>query len=241
MRDGKADAAIAVSAEPPPEVESLLREGRARLFNFDQHDAYTQILPYLTSVTLPAGSLDLALDLPPAQTALLATSTRLLIRDDFPTALIEPVLEAARRVHNGRSRFSPPGTFPNGRDLEYPLSEGAQNYFERGSSFLSRIMPFQAAVWVHRIWLIVLPLLTLAIPVFRFAPPAYDWQVRRRIYRWYREIAVIERESDLDREEALKRLGAIQAKVAHVRVPPSYADRLYVLRGHIEDAMRRRG
>jgi len=35
-------------------------------------------------------------------------------------------------------------------------------------------------------------LASLTLPLMRFAPPVYHWQVRRRIYRWYGNLRAIE-------------------------------------------------
>jgi phytoene/squalene synthetase len=91
-------------------------------------------------------------------------------------------------------------------------------------------------VLLDRLKILVLPFLVL-IPLFRVAPPLYNWRIRSRIYRWYaavREIdAVIEQEDAREAEAAMKRLNEIEKDVAFVSVPLSYTGELYQLRLHI--------
>ena len=85
----------------------------------------------------------------------------------------------------------------------------------------------------------LLPLLTLLIPLFRIVPPTYRWRVRSRIYRWYAELqAIDDRLAGLGTLEEVGRtlaeLDRIENEVMRVSVPLSYADSLYHLRLHID-------
>ena len=85
----------------------------------------------------------------------------------------------------------------------------------------------------------LLPLLAIALPLFRFMPVLYEWRVRSRIYRWYRELRPLERRlrEGLDPREAaraLERLESIERALAGLSVPLAYADGLYQLRLHID-------
>jgi hypothetical protein len=84
----------------------------------------------------------------------------------------------------------------------------------------------------------LIPLLTLLLPLFKVMPPTYRWQVRKKIYRWYRELRELdvtapERLSAADRGILLQRLDRIETDVREVSVPLSYTDELYDLRLHI--------
>ena len=89
---------------------------------------------------------------------------------------------------------------------------------------------------------IISAVLTLLIPLLKVAPPAYRWQVRRRIYRWYQDLRnfedALERARGTGDEEAwnegLSELKRLQKEVGQVVVPLSYTDDLYHLRLHIE-------
>jgi hypothetical protein len=84
----------------------------------------------------------------------------------------------------------------------------------------------------------LVPLLTLLLPLFKIMPPTYRWRVRKKIYRWYRELRALdidhpERESAETLRDLLGKLEAIEEEVRKVRVPLSYGDELYDLRLHI--------
>jgi len=61
--------------------------------------------------------------------------------------------------------------------------------------------------------------------------------VRSRIFRWYRNLRLIEAELDegeRPRDELAASLDKLESRVASIRVPLAYADELYSLRQHIE-------
>jgi hypothetical protein len=190
-------------------------------------------------VTLPRGGLDLVRDIPPRPLRLLAPVAQLVTRDDINPALADALLDAARRVHSNGTIFDRPGTFPSREFLELPLNAEAERYFRSGPSLARRYLPFWAASIVERALILVLPLLTLAIPLIKFAPAIYDWQVSGRILKWYRHLRAIELEARENltperRHVLIMRLDAIEHQVADTTVPSGYAQRLYDLRGHIE-------
>ncbi len=59
-----------------------------------------------------------------------------------------------------------------------------------------------------------------------------------RIYRWYRELLALERDmmkraAPGEKEALLERIDHIETEVNKMKVPASFADQFYVLRGHI--------
>lgn len=60
-----------------------------------------------------------------------------------------------------------------------------------------------------------------------------------RIYRWYRALMVLEKNIDSpeiknQNEELLRKLEEIERAVNKMKVPISFAEQFYVLRGHID-------
>jgi hypothetical protein len=79
----------------------------------------------------------------------------------------------------------------------------------------------------------------LLIPLMRVLPPIYRWQVRSRIYRWYRAVRDAEIEASMDQgtaaiEAALAKLEEVEHDVRELPVPLAYNDELYQLRQHIQ-------
>lgn len=234
---GEIDAAFFVTANVRP-LMPLIDAPDLRLLNFVHADAYKLRFMNLASVTLPAAAIDLDGEVPPEDLTLLAPVASLVARDDLHPALTDLLLRAADEIHRPRALFNRPNEFPSANFIDYPLDSNARRYLASGPSFLRRYLPFRVAAMVERLWVMVLPLLTLAIPLARFAPPAYSWQVRRRIYRWYKHLRRIERRSDRAADAEARRallgeLEELQQRVGEVKVPLSYAEDLYHLRLHI--------
>jgi TRAP transporter TAXI family solute receptor len=236
---GKVDAAFFVASVQSPLVQKLLHRQDIKLMSFARADAYTRLYHSLSTITLPEGAIDLQENIPPHDIMLLAATTNLVARDDFHPALVDLLLQAAGKVHGDGSLFDQPGYFPNDRNLEFPLNDDARRYFKHGPPFLQRYLPFWTANLIDRMKIMLIPLLTLLIPLFKIMPPTYRWQARKKVYRWYREL------KDLDVEHpeqltadalhtSIRMLDAIEEEVRKVNIPLSYSDELYNLRLHID-------
>jgi hypothetical protein len=244
LLDGSIDAAFLVASPAAPVVEGLLHRQDIRLLSFARAAAYAQTHHYLSTVTLPEGIIDLQANIPVQDTALLAPTANLAARTDIHPALVSLLLQIASEVHRDGSLFSRPGEFPNAQHLEFPLDPTAARFYRHGPPLLQRFLPFWTADLIDRMKVMLVPLLTLLVPLAKVMPPMYRWQVRKKIYRWYRLL----RELDIDhngqldgkrRDELLRRLQSIEDEVHKVTVPLSYSDELYNLRLHI-DMVRRR-
>lgn len=236
---GQVDAAFFVTGRPRPLLTPLFQARGIHLVALDFAEAYTFRHPFLTRVTLPAGVINLDPPVPVQDVPLLAPAAALVARDGLHPALIDLLLGAAKEVHRPRQLFAPRGEFPSAAHLDLPLDRQAQRYLEGGPSFLRRYLPFQVAGFVERLWVLALPLVTLAIPLMRIAPPTYRWQVRRKIYRWYKHLRRLEddmwRARDAkSRAQMVEHLDRLQRDVGKLKVPLSYAEQLYHLRLHIE-------
>jgi hypothetical protein len=80
--------------------------------------------------------------------------------------------------------------------------------------------------------------LTLVYPLFKLIPPTYDWRMRSRINRWYKDLQAIEeqieaRDPKADVSSQLGELDRLEANVGRLSVPLAYANPLYTLRSHI--------
>jgi uncharacterized protein len=238
LRDGAVDAAFFVTAANRAVIHALLAAPGLRLFAIDRSAAISLQHRFLSRLMLPEGAVDLAADLPPADTFLLAPAANLVVRDDFHPALSELILNFARQIHGEPGLFEEAGAFPSRKYLEFPISEQARRFFESGPSFLQRYLPFWAANLIDRLKIMLLPLVTLAYPIFKIVPPAYAWRMRSRIDRWYKELQAIERKlgdgaSRTEIAASVAELDRIERTLQSFSVPASYANPLYTLRLHI--------
>lgn len=238
LREDAADAAFFVASPRSPLIQELLHDRTIRLMSFTRAAAYTDLNHALAAVTLPEGVIDLQANIPPQDVALLASTANLIARNDFHPALVSLLLQAATRVHGGGGLFEKPGEFPNARHVDFPLNGDARRFYRHGPPFLQRYLPFWTANLVDRMMIMLVPLLTILVPLVKVMPPTYRWQVRRKIYRWYHELHAIDiqhpdQASAAELAELLQRLDVIEEEVRKVKVPLSYSDELYNLRLHI--------
>ena len=233
------DAAFFVTARPLPLLEPLVATTDVRLFGFERAEAYARRYRYLSRLTLPEGVIDFAANRPARDVALVAPAASIVARKELHPAIVDLFVLAALEVHRGGDTWSPPGQFPSQNHLDFPASEEAGRFLRAGPSFLQRHLPFWAAAAVQRFTLLLIPLVTLALPLFRFGPSAYSWQVRRRVYRHYRDLAAIEARARVatdptEWETILQDLDRLDGQLRRIKVPPSYADSLYHLRQHLD-------
>lgn len=239
LRKNELDAVFVVGPTQSSLVWSLLYTPGVRLMSLTHAEAYTRRFPYLARLVLPRGAIDLTQDIPPHDIQLVSPMATLLVREDMHPALIDLLMQAASEVHGAPGVFQKPGEFPRAGHGEFPLSKEAERYYKSGRPFLQRYLPFWAATLIDRMVVMLVPLLAVLIPLFKFAPQVYGWRVRSRIYRRYGELKFLENEVNENpglhsRAEWLRKLDAIEADASGIRTPLTFSDMLYTLRGHID-------
>jgi TRAP transporter TAXI family solute receptor len=237
LLEGKLDALFLVAAPEAPFVQMLLNTPGVRLFETVHAEAYARRYRYISPVVLPRGVAHLSADVPPHDLQLIATTTSLVAREDIHPALIQLLVQAASRIHGAPGWISRAGEFPRAAGNEFALSPVAERYYRNGPPLLQRYMPFWLANLVDRMWVALFAIVTVLIPLSRMVPPLYRFRVRSKIFRWYRNLRVIEAEleaNDRPREALLESLDKLEARVTAISVPLGYATELYALRQHID-------
>jgi TRAP transporter TAXI family solute receptor len=233
---GDIDAAFMVAAWETPAVRRLLASSAVELVSFPRADAYVSLLPFLAKLTVPAGVGDLATNRPPADVEVLALKASLVVRKDLDSALRYLLLDAAAQIHSAPGIFQKAGQFPAPEQVDLPLSDDAQQFFKSGLPLLQRSLPFWLAVLVGKALFVLIPVVGILYPLARFAPALFAWSMRRRIFRFYGELKLIELELESgrgDRGAMVERLDRLEQRVNQLRVPTMYAQFLYVLRSHV--------
>jgi TRAP-type uncharacterized transport system substrate-binding protein len=233
---GQLDAAALVSAPESPMVQMLMQTPGVRLYEFAQPEAYARRYRYLNAVTLPRGVVDIPRNVPPHDMDMLAATCSLVAREDLHPALAQLFVQAASRIHSKGGWISRPGQFPTAQGSEFPLAREAERYYRNGPPLLQRYLPFWLANLVDRMWVALFSIVAVLIPLARVVPPLYEFRIRSRIFRWYRNLRQIENDlaqGKAPHAELLERLNSLDTKVEFIAVPLSYADELYSLRGHI--------
>lgn len=248
LAQGTIDAAFFVASPMSPFIRSLLEQPAIEFVNFDRAAAYGRLFSFLTPVTLAEGVLDLERNIPRQDTTLLAVSANLAASRNLHPGLIPALLDAVTKVHRYGGVLEQRRQFPSVDFVDLPLNEDARRYIASGPSFLFRWLPYGWAVLLDRLKILILPFLALLIPLFRIAPPLYNWRIRSKIYRWYavvREIDLTVHKNDkgIDAQSLLNRITELEREVASVSVPLSYTGELYNLRLHIgflQDELKKR-
>ena len=238
FQKGEIDVAFAVGPTQSSLIWSLLYTPGIRLISLSHAEAYTRRFPYLAHLVLPRWAIDLTQEIPPQDTHLISPMATLLVREETHPALIDLLMQAASEVHGETGAFQKPHEFPRPGHSEFPLSKEAERFYKSGKPFLQRFLPFWAATLIDRLVVMIVPLLAVLIPLFKFAPQIYGWRVRSRIYRRYGELKYLEAEvaenpGRHSREEWLERLDRIEQDASRIRTPLTFSDMLYTLRAHI--------
>ena len=237
LLDGKLDAIVLVSAPEAPYVQMLLQTPGIRLFEFANAEAYARRYRCISPGILPRGVAQLALDVPNHDLQLIAATTSLVAREDTHPAIIELFVQAAARIHSGPGWIARAGQFPSPAQNEFALAKDAERFYRTGPPLLQRYLPFWLANLIDRMWVALFSIVAVLIPISRMVPPLYRFRVRSRIFRWYRNLRVIENEledHERSRDELLAALDKLETHVASITVPLAYADELYALRQHID-------
>jgi len=236
LLEGNLDAAVLVSAPESQMVQMLLQTPGMKLYEFVQAERYARRYPFLIPVSLPRGVVDLARDVPPREVPLIATTTSLLAREDIHPALVQLFVQAASRIHSGPGWIARAGSFPNAQHGEFDLAKDAARYYQSGPPVLQRYLPFWLANLIDRMWVALFSIIAVLIPLSRLLPPLYEFRIRSRVFRWYRNLQQIEtdhEQGDGTAPELLAALDKLESRVSGIAVPLSYADELYALRTHI--------
>ena len=234
---GEIDAAAIAATWDSDGVRRLLASSEVNLFGSPRADAYVALYPDLTKLVVPQGVGNLATNRPSADVNLVASEASLIVRKDLHPAIKSLLLEAATEVHSAGGLFQRRGQFPAPERVDLPISTDARQFYRSGPPFLQRYLPYGWAVLVSRILVLLIPIVGVAYPLLRSAPALYAWNMRRRIFRLYGELKLIEIEHEArggqTDNELRARLQRLEDRANHLYVPFAFAPFLYQLRYHI--------
>ncbi len=238
LKAGDVDAALFVGGAQTPAIQRALRDPAIKLMSLSDAAAYPRRFPYLTQLALPAGTIDLAINVPDREVEMIGTKAMLAARDNFHPALINLLIDAARDIHGEQGYFEASGEFPGTTPVDLRVSPYADQHKRFGSTFLYRYLPFWVATWLERAIIVVVPLIVVLVPVMSYLPGFMRWRVRSRIYRWYGELALLERDVATRKDAPpigkwLQDLDRIKLAVEGLKTPAMYASEAYTLREHI--------
>ena len=258
---GEVDVAFVIAPPELERVQRLLRVPDILLMDFSEvADSYANRFPYLTKIVMHEGAVEFAPPLPTANITLLTTQAAFVVhKDTHPaiTAVLTNLIQTNPKTGFDKDGepilFYKSGEFPNGKDPEFGVPpESAHSYRSGEMPVLLRTIapinrrlgiPFSISAFVYQhgtqMLLLLIPILSILLPLIRFLPMIYAWNIKRRLIFWYEKLKALE--AGLDRDpsrahlrEQVRELDLIDGAVRRIRVPSHASDQLYDLRGHIE-------
>ena len=238
LRRGDVDVMFYVGGVDTPFVRDALNDPALKLMSLPRAEAYAHRWPHISRLTLSEGTIDLERNVPQQQVSLIGTKAMLAARDGLHPAIINLLVDAAREIHAEQDEFKAAGEFPNTAPIDLRVSLHADNYRRYGASAFYNYLPFWVAAFLERAIILLVPMLVVLLPLLSYIPKFIRWRMRSRIYRWYGELALIERDvgsgQDLPPiDQWLRDLDRIEHAVEGVRTPACYASEAYTLRDHI--------
>lgn len=236
---GKIDAMAIVDGFDSPAIQNLLAHPELHIFDFAYADAYVKRMPYLETVTIPRGSLNLIKLDPPHDIHMIASTVTLLVEKTMHPAIQQLFLLAADRTSQDvEGFFGRTEQFPAYIDKSIPLSEVAQRYYDKGAPWLTGLLPFWAVSYIDRMWLLVLGLFAIVLPLFRLVPNYRLFRSRQLISDAYDELKLIEERmyaaTSIEQLRYLsERLEALDDELGDVWVSSDETNRFFTMKSAI--------
>jgi uncharacterized protein len=236
LLEGKVDAAFYVGSPSVKAIRELATSPEIQLADFERAQAYARYHSSLSHVTLYAGMLDLSQDIPAQDKQLLASAATLVVTEDFHYALVTIFLQTARDIHQQAGAFQSYGEFPSPRLVSLPLVPEAEQFYRSGPSFFFRHLPFFWAATVDRLLILLLPFLTLLLPLIRFAPPFYGWLLKRQLLKKQEVLQKVEiNEDKWSQEVRLEKLRELKSQLPDLKqLPPAYQNDVFLMQLRLE-------
>ena len=237
LDSGGIDAVFRTFSPDSPIFHTLLRGPQYSLMNFSEAEALTRIFPYLVRLVLPRGAIDLQRKLPIADTTLVATTNVLMVRKGVHPAIVDLLAIAISQAHSSPGLFHKVGEFPTETDPEYPMSQGARDFYKNGPSFLNWYLPFWMTNYAQRVIAVLVAVIAIVVPVFNYVPKLFLWFIHDRIRRLYRRLRIVD-------NALLAGVGASEMKVLQAElesivraaniVPMRSSELFFELKSHID-------
>ncbi|MEP6942399.1 MAG: TAXI family TRAP transporter solute-binding subunit [Betaproteobacteria bacterium] len=238
LQRGEIEVALMVGLVQTPAIWQALHDPSIRLMGIVRDEAYARRFPYVVRLKLPAGTIELGLTIPAQDVTLIGTKAMLVARPGLQPALINLLIDAAHEIHSGQGYFEAADEFPGTARVDIEVSAAAQRHKQFGPNLLHRYMPFWVATFVERLIILVVPLLVILVPLMNYLPQVMRWRLRARVYRWYGELKMLERDVAAHRgtppiEKWLQHLDRIEHAAQEIKTPVSLASEAYTLREHV--------
>jgi TRAP-type uncharacterized transport system substrate-binding protein len=236
---GELDAALVMGPPEDPKIKALFAQAGLSVMNVADAEGLSRNLTFLHALVVPRSTVDLGLQKPDADLSIVASTITLVARDDVHPALVYLLMSIVDDVQEPPSLLHKENEFPSDKDTDLPLSPQAEAYYRSGKPFLQRYLPFGLASAVERLLKVAAPVLLVIFPFLRGLPAFYQWRVKSRLARVYRQLLDVERAvhapgASRVHEEYDAKIRTIERRLRAEAIPLMYSNDLYALREHID-------
>ncbi len=238
---GDLDAVFIVDGIDAPTVQRLLKVPNRQIVNFEMAPAYLKKMPFLETVTIPRGAIDLATVYPPKDLTLLASTVTLVVEKDTHPALQWLYLRAAESISRDRTEFfSKPDHFPEYVDRSVALSKVGERYFAGGLPTVFKYLPNTWATLFEGTWGIVLAVLAVGWPLFLQILSLRQYPSSKHLYDYWQDLRDLDHdlnriETPADAQLIIDQLDEMLSDVLETWVEDDLIHRYYGLRRTIQD------
>ena len=238
LHDGRLDAIFTALAPNSSTVQTLLHDPDVRLMSVSQTDALTRIFPYLVRLVLPQAVIDLEHNIPPKDVSLVGTTNAVIVREDLHPEIIDLLAKTLVEVHGGAGIFQRAGEFPTQTDPEFPVADGAREFYKNGPSYFNKYLSYWTVSLIKKIIAVVLSCAVLLVPFSNVVPKLTGWVVRDRMRALYHRPRIVETTMQTDltvaQVDALQSdLESIDRSANDLGVPIRHSDLYFDLKIHI--------
>ena len=237
LLEGRIDVAFFASDLGDDSIMRPLSADGIEPLSAEHVEAFSRLHPNVGQLLIPEGLFDLEHMIPREDVRVIAPAMNLVAPQDLHPALVDLFLDAARKLHGGRSLLTERGTFPSEDYTSIPMNPDATRYYENGPSGLRKWLPFWLATLVDRLVVYVLPVLLVAWTVFKAIPMLVGLRITVAFGQIYKRLKKIELASDdeAQRTQLLIELDKIEAETTRLRVGPRHLAPYFELRQNIHD------
>jgi len=229
-------------------VKILFNDARLKPLQWPDAEGIARNLREYHVLNLPFGAIDLANSMPAKDMKVLATTITVITKKDTHSALIYLMMGVMDDIHEAPSIMHAENEFPSDKDVDFPLSDDAEDYYKKGGKpFLQRYLPYWAASFLGKLLLILVPLLAIFYPLSQAYPSLQQWYYTNRVNRFYDQLVKIEKRLDhgADLEIIKYDIQVLRAEIELLikleKIPSMYTNLLYDLRWHVSQVIEQHG
>jgi len=248
LHSNQIDAMFYSAPAEDPLVKILFNDARLKPLQWPDAEGIARNLREYHVLNLPFGAIDLANSMPAKDMKVLATTITVITKKDTHSALIYLMMGVMDDIHEAPSIMHAENEFPSDKDVDFPLSDDAEDYYKKGGKpFLQRYLPYWAASFLGKLLLILVPLLAIFYPLSQSYPAIQQWYYTNRVNRFYDQLVKIEKRLDdgADREIIKYDIQVLRAEIELLikleKIPNMYTNLLYDLRWHVSQVIEQHG